>query len=220
MKSMLFKVTPNHVKYSDNPRFNIDDLPRKNFPYLWHLKIPILPAFSVSYFSIEHRGDLVFSVIRDDINSDVVIVETDMPFLHDFEQISVVVHYNGIRNYSLLFPWVEVDGLKCDLGSFYEEAEKNFDQGAWLSFALMCGAVFEGMLYDKLGYPSENNFNYMTNIAYDRNVIDKQQKVIIDKVRKLRNRIHCNRFNKPYVSRTDAMDMKSILDRLIKDFSL
>ncbi|MFJ8457318.1 hypothetical protein [Bacillus paramycoides] len=110
--------------------------------------------------------------------------------------------------------------MKRDLGSFYEEAEKNFDQGAWLSFALMCGAVFEGMLYDKLGYPSENNFQHMTNVAYARNIINEQQNGIIDNVRKLRNRIHCNRFNKPYVSRTDAMDMKSILDTLIKDFSL
>ncbi|MEK4002959.1 DUF4145 domain-containing protein [Bacillus sp. FSL K6-2822] len=220
MKSMLFKVTPNYVKYSNNPKFNHDDIPRKNYPFLWHLKIPILPAFSVSYFSIEHRGDLVFSVTRDDINSDVVIVETDTPHLHEFEQLSVVVHYNGIRNYSSLFPWVEEGGLNRDLGLFYEEAEKNFDQGAWLSFSLMCGAVFEGMLYAKLGYPSENNFNLMTKIAYDKNVINEQQKGIIDKVRTLRNRIHCNKFNKPYVSRTDAMDMKSILDTLIKDFSL
>ncbi|MFJ8457319.1 hypothetical protein [Bacillus paramycoides] len=104
MKSMLFKVTPDHVKYSDNPNFDTDELPRKNFPFLWYLKIPILPAFSVSYFSVEHKGDLVFSVTRDDIDSDIVIVETDTPTLHDFEQISVVVHYNGIRNYSLLFP--------------------------------------------------------------------------------------------------------------------
>ncbi|EJQ55127.1 DUF4145 domain-containing protein [Bacillus mycoides] len=220
MKSMLFKVTPNHVKYSDNPRFNIDDLPRKNFPYLWYLKIPILPAFSVEYFSIEHRGDLVFSVTKDDVNADVLIVETDTPTFHDFEEISVVVHYNGIRNYSLLFPWIEKDGLKRDLGLFYEEAEKNFDQGAWLSFTLMCGAVFEGMLYDKLGYPSKNNFNNMINVAEDTNIINEHQKNIINKARELRNRVHCNKFDLDYVSRTDAMDMKSLLDRLLKDFSL
>ncbi|WP_258166065.1 hypothetical protein [Bacillus sp. MYb209] len=139
MKSMLFKVTPDYVKCSDNPSFNFDDLVYRNNPFLWYLRIPILPAFSVEYFSVEYRGDLVFSGTRDDLNTDIVIVETDRSVLHDFEEISVVIHYNGIRDYSLLFHWVIKDGLKRDLGSFYEEAEKNFDQGAWLSFTLMCG---------------------------------------------------------------------------------
>jgi len=217
---MLFKVTPNQVKCLDNPSFNFDGLVYRNNPFLWHLRIPILPAFSVEYFSVEYRGDLVFSGTRDNLNTDIIIVETDISVLHDFEQISVVVHYNGIRDYSLLFPLVEKDGLKRDLGLFYEEAEKNFAQGAWLSFTLMCGAVFEGMLYDKLGYPSKNNFNNMINVAADTNIINEHQKNIINKARELRNRVHCNKFDLDYVSRTDAMDMKSLLDRLIKDFSL
>ncbi|WP_243765451.1 DUF4145 domain-containing protein [Bacillus arachidis] len=221
---MLFKVTPDYVKCLNNPSFNFDALVYKNNSFLWHLRIPILPAFSVEYFSVEYRGNLVFSGTRDDLQTDMVIVDADSSVLHDFEEISVVVHYNGIRDYSLLFPWIEKDGLKRDLGLFYEEAEKNFDQGAWLSFALMCGAVFEGMLYDKLDYPSsknyENSFKKMTNAAYDRNIIGEHQKNIIDKVRELRNRVHCNKFDSDYVSRTDVMDMKSLLDRLIKDFSL
>ncbi|OOR20552.1 DUF4145 domain-containing protein [Bacillus cereus] len=220
MKSMLFRVTSEYVTSSNNPSFDRDDLQRTHFPYLWDLRIPILPAFSVVYFSIECEGDLVFSVTRDEIHDDILTIESDRSDLFDSEYLSVVVHYNGIRDYSLLFPWVEKDGLKHDLGLFYEEAEKNFDQGAWLSFALMCGAVFEGMLYDKLGYPSKNNFNNMINVANDRNIISEHQKNIIDKVRESRNRVHCNKFDLPYVSRTDAMDMKSLLDRLIKDFSL
>ncbi|MES5929984.1 hypothetical protein QCI77_29125 [Bacillus cereus group sp. MG9] len=60
----------------------------------------------------------------------------------------------------------------------------------------------------------------MINVAADKNIISEYQKKIINKARELRNRVHCNKFDLDYVSRTDAMDMKSLLDRLIKDFSL
>lgn len=224
MKSMFFKFNRENVSITDNPNFNFEDQIRKK-PFLCHFKIPILPAFSVEYFSVEVRGDTLLFTNEKLTSEDTLTIETiESRILEHLDSVSVVVHYYGIRDYSKLFPWIEQGGLRHDLGLFYEEAEKNFENGAWLSFALMCGAVFEGMLYDKLDYPSsnkkQNNFKVMTNAAYDRKIISEHQKDIIDKVRELRNRIHCNKFNLPYVSRADAMDIKALLDKLIKDFSL
>ncbi|MGM1535048.1 DUF4145 domain-containing protein [Bacillus cereus group sp. BceL215] len=222
MKSMLFKFNIVNMSTTDNPDFNIDNQ-LVSFPYLWHFKIPILPAFSVEYFSVQVRGYTSLSTNEKSIADDIVTIESASPMtLDNIEGVSVVVHYQGIRDYKLLFPWVSQVDLQRDLGLFYEEAEKNFDSGAWLSFALMCGAIFEGMLYAKLDYPSNNRFNNMIITASDEEhgILTTSQKEIMDKVRVLRNRIHCNKYHLPYVSRTDAMDIKSLLDRLIKDFSL
>ncbi|MGG3651923.1 DUF4145 domain-containing protein [Bacillus pseudomycoides] len=221
MKSMVFKFNTDNVEVTNNPKFEVEDR-LKRYPYLCHFKIPILPAFSVEYFSVEVKGDTLLLTNEKLTSENTVTIERMVPYIpDDIDSVLIVVHYHGIRDYGLLFPQVTKERLKRDLGLFYEEAEKSFDNGAWLSFALMCGAVFEGMLYDKLGYPKkENSFVAMTNEAFDNKIINKQQKDILDYVRGLRNRIHCNKFNSPYVSRTDAMDMKSLLDRLIKDFSL
>ncbi|MEB9862126.1 DUF4145 domain-containing protein [Bacillus cereus] len=219
MKSILFEVNYEHINCSIKPSYDpLEEL----CPYLWHINIPILSALSVEYFSVQDRGSFSLSSLDTVVAGDTLIMESAYPLSEEHRSISVVVHYNGIRDYSLLFPWVSNVDLKRDLGLFYEEAEKNFEQGAWLSFALMCGAVFEGMLYAKLNYPSENGFNLMITRASneENNILNASQKEIMDKVRILRNRVHCNKFDLPYVSRVDAMDIKSLLDRLIKDFSL
>ncbi|WP_242276710.1 DUF4145 domain-containing protein [Bacillus cereus group sp. BfR-BA-01445] len=217
MKSILFEVNCEHINCSMKPNSS-----EELCPYLWHITIPILSALSVEYFSVQDRGSFSLSSLDTVVAGDTLIMESVYPLSEEHRSISVVVYYNGIRDYSLLFPWVSNGDLKRDLGLFYEEAEKNFEQGAWLSFALMCGAVFEGMLYAKLNYPSENGFNLMITRASneENNILNASQKEIMDKVRILRNRVHCNKFDLPYVSRVDAMDIKSLLDRLIKDFSL
>ncbi|HEY5601704.1 MAG TPA: hypothetical protein VIM41_01195 [Gammaproteobacteria bacterium] len=57
-----------------------------------------------------------------------------------------------------MFPAVSTPERKESLANYYEEAEKCFDAGAWLSFMLMCGAVFEGLLYDQIGNATTNKF--------------------------------------------------------------
>ncbi len=44
----------------------------------------------------------------------------------------LVIHYHGLKDYSLLFPWVNNNDLRKRLGEYYKEAELNFDSGAWL----------------------------------------------------------------------------------------
>ncbi|HHT7239778.1 TPA: DUF4145 domain-containing protein [Bacillus cereus] len=219
MKSILFEVNRDYINFSMKPSFSPSE---ELCPYLWHIKIPILRALSVEYFSVQDRGSFSLSSLDTVVVGDTLTMEAAYPLTDEHRSISVVVHYNGIRDYSQLFPWVSNEDLRRDLGLFYEEAEKNFEQGAWLSFALMCGAVFEGMLYARLDYPAENGFNNMIIAASNEEIgiLTASQREIMDKVRVLRNRVHCNKFTLPYVSRVDAMDIKSLLDRLVKDFSL
>jgi hypothetical protein len=126
------------------------------------------------------------------------------------------IAYHGIRDYSLLFPKiVTTEPDRADrLGEFYKEAEACFEQGAWLSFALMSGAIFEHMLHHKLS-KSEKTLSKLITAAKQQNLITAQEENIIEKIRNFRNVIHCNRLADPYITRSKAMDTKSLIDRLI-----
>jgi hypothetical protein len=213
MKSILFEVSTENILCKLNKE-------NMRYPFLWHLEIPILSAFSIEYFSIQDGSVHTFSTKNDQILGNELIVESEYPLTDDIEGVTVVVHYHGVRDYSLLFPWVHLQKLRERLGNFYEEGEKNFEQGAWLSFALMCGAVFEGMLYAKLN-PSGSKHGYkdMLESALENNLIDAEQFGIMNNVRYLRNLVHGNKFELPYIDRASAMDLRSTLNNLLKDFN-
>lgn len=129
----------------------------------------------------------------------------------------LTVHYNGIKNYSKLFPSVK-DGEHANrLGNFYEEAEKNFDSCAWLSFSLMCGAIFEGLLYDLLGL--NKKYRELIKKSVDNEQITIEEYNIMDNVRKIRNLVHMNKIDEPYVGRDTAMDIRKVLDDITVRFS-
>lgn len=129
----------------------------------------------------------------------------------------LVIHYHGIRDYKLLFPFIVDTSLQERLGNFYREAEISFENSAWLSFMLMCGAIFEGMLFAKLGQGI--TFYSLINAARQINLIDADEESIMTQVRLYRNLVHAKKHSEPYVSRVYAMDARTTLDKLIKKFS-
>ena len=104
--------------------------------------------------------------------------------------------------------------MRVRLGEFYREAELNFDGGAWLSFALMCGAIFEGILYAKLEI--NKGFKELIKAAFTDSKITSQTRDIMDMVREYRNLVHSNKYKDPYITRANALDIRTTLDKLIK----
>ena len=179
-------------------------------------KVPTLPAYAIEHsdFSINglgsnKEGDAYF------INADEVLCEENDVEAGD--SLRLIIYYHGIKDYRLLFPSIANADLVARLANFYEEAEKNFDTGAWLSYALMCGAIYEGLLFDKLGV--NLTFAVLTSNALADGLIDAASANIMNKARNFRNLVHANRFHEVYVSRADAMDMRTTVDKLIKKFS-
>lgn len=182
--------------------------------------ISTLPAYAIEYSDFlinglggHKEGDLVkeesiYEIRGNEILCKVADVSYD-------DALRLVVFYHGIRDYRLLFPSVADIGLVERLALFYEEAEKNFESGAWLSYALMCGAIYEGLLFNKLG--KNMKFQILIAEALD-NHIDKRTADIMERARNFRNLVHANRFSEAYVSRVDAMDMRTTMDKLIKGF--
>lgn len=222
MKSTFFKVNHPYIQTTENSPNDVHD-------FTLNIEIPILPAFSIEYLSIQ-LGALSYTYLLSDdpegaqVSGNKIITQSDYnasTIEHSYDGLGIILHYQGIRDYSLLFPWIANKDLRERLGMFYEEAEKCFNQGSWLSFSLMCGALFEGMLYAKLNRPTtNNNFFDMINQCQNTNLLTSNQADIMNNVRKLRNLIHANNFTYQYATRKDATDIKSTMDQLIKSFSI
>ena len=210
MKSVVFKVDFDKVRQEEIPEI-------KNEYYLY-IEIPMLPAYSIEYFTIQY-GPLNSTI------EDYKIVNNNQLKLHsvytikELKQVSnlITIHYHGIKDFGMLFPWINDYKLRNRLGFFYEEAEKNFEMGSWLSFSIMCGAVFEGMLYAKLNFPSKV-FEELINDAFSEGIISEDEKDIMDRVRKKRNLVHSNNYKKSYITRKTAMDIRNTLNKLLKKF--
>jgi hypothetical protein len=130
----------------------------------------------------------------------------------------LLVHYHGIRDFGLLFPQIAEPTLRKRLGEFYEEAEKVFEVAAWLSFALNAAAIYEGLLGWRLGR-KEGTLDELTEEAFQRQLIDEGERSTINAARKARNLVHASQHHRPFVSRVDAMDMRMVMDRLVRAFS-
>jgi hypothetical protein len=96
----------------------------------------------------------------------------------------------------------------------YKGIQKDFRNGGWLSYALMCGAIFEGLLFAMLNV--NKSFKELIQDALSSGKIDSQTSTIMDKTRDFRNLVHSNRFRQPYITRAEAMDIRTIMDKLIK----
>ena len=102
------------------------------------------------------------------------------------------------------------------MAEFYEDAEKCFEKGAWLPFSLMCGGIFEGILLaNKI---NERKFQKQIDIAKQNKIINGREEKIMNNVRNNRNIVHANNYGSNYVSRKEAMDIRSTLDLLIEKF--
>ena len=150
-----------------------------------------------------HEGDIVINIRIND-------------FYRDHINFFLQIHYYGIRDYSLLFPdVVATDPVRAKrMGMLYEEAEKCFQNAAWLSFAIMSGAVFEHILYFKLN-GAENNLSSLINKAEGLGIISSSDAELMRTVKNLRNAIHCNKLELDYISKITAMDIKKLIDKVM-----
>jgi len=189
--------------------------------YKIKFKLPILKAFSIEYF-IFHEWALNFTFSNSHSNTeltciknwDILEIETGFPEFQDWV-FALTIFYHWIRDYSELFYWVNIIELKNRLWKYYEEAERNFNSWAYLSFLIMCWAIFEWMLEAKW---IPWLFKIKIDTAYTKKLINEDTKKIMHKVRELRNIIHWNNYNKQYPIITDFMDTRKELDNLILYF--
>lgn len=180
--------------------------------------VPILPAYAIEYAKLNVNGQGVL-LDASQIDDDKVIWDVGKSYTigNDWE-VALEIFHHGIRDYSLLFPQITVNvELAKRLGNFYEEAEKNFDNQAWLSYALMCGGIFEGLLTSK--GCSQKNFSEKIRYARSNSIINTKQEEVINIARGARNKIHADRYKDPYLLRKEALDIRITMDQIIKDFA-
>lgn len=190
-------------------------------------RVPILPAYAIEYailkvheFSDENpKKDLILG--KDfAIEGQYVKQEncSSISFLSKNVHPVLIIHYHGIRDYSFLFPAVQNSERAERLGKYYEEAEKAFDNAAWLSFNLMCGAIFEGLLCDYLD-DEKAYFSDMIKTALKKEVITTSESEIFSSINDMRNLVHLGRIKQKFVTRADVMDSRKLLDDMIIRFS-
>ena len=181
--------------------------------------IPTLPAYAVDFANLIINGisnaiDQNTIAIRD--KNLVWKISPESYEIDSSDKCYLEVHYHGIRDYSLLFPHVQTiePDRAAHLGLYYSEMEASFDNAAWLSFMLMAGAIFEHLLFFATGGAKQTLFD-LNNESLIRGIISQSDFYVIDKSREYRNVIHANKINKYYVQRKDAMDARSLIERLI-----
>lgn len=73
---------------------------------------------------------------------------------------------------------------------------------------------FEGLLFAMLKV--NKTFNELTQDALAAGRVDSRTSAILEKTRNFRNLVHLNKFKEPYITRTEAMDIRTVMDKLIK----
>jgi hypothetical protein len=211
-------------------RFDLDNCIEKPGQFdvpIAKYRVPTLPAYAIEFAVLKTPQQMFESYQREltegrgfHIEGDIVVVSSYTPdFLVEAKPPILLVHYHGIRDYRLLFPAVTTAERKQSLANYYEEAEKCFEAGAWLSFMLMCGAVFEGLLFDRLGMASLNKFVDLIAKAQASKVITADEATLFDTVRRYRNIVHLNQADKASVSRAEVMDTRKTLDVIVTRLS-
>ena len=181
------------------------------------LRIQTLDAYAIESSELKLYGifdngiihlheDVHYQIKQDRIIIDKVIIGL-------IKQIQLHINYQGIYDYKLLFPSVAEQQLKERLSQYYIELESAFESQAWLSFSLMAGAIFEGMLTCVLD--KKDTFHNLIFSASENDLLTEDEVKIIDKSRKDRNLVHSNNSLGNYPSRQDAMRIKAVLDKLI-----
>lgn len=212
MKSIVFNLDIAKSTYSRK------ELEENEWIHIYEFIIPILPAFAIEYHTLQF-GDLTsFPKYSDSIINNRLTIRLSYDLL-DIDTY-LIIHYHSVRNYELLFPFVLNSSQRKRLGLLYYEAETAFENGLWFSFIVMCAAVFEGILSIALNANRSSSFESLIEDAKNNNLIDVRTGSIIDMVRTYRNAIHIRRHNEPFITRTEAIDVKSVLDKLIIEWKL
>ena len=161
-----------------------------------YLVVPTLSAYAVEYseFTTAPNLDSGMTVFYQDtdyrIVDDRLYVRYAIPFVFGgLGSYRLVIHYHGIRDYALLFPQVKDHSLQIRLGQFYEEAETAFENRAWLSFALMAAAVYEGVLSWRL-QNTDAGLHQLISVAVEKGVLSEHEAATVDSARTNRNLVH------------------------------
>ena len=190
-------------------------------------------AFSIESFSLIVNGLFFplefnhFVQIEDDKDNEItgVSLRIEKEFFNEIDkllpqisryELSMQISYFGIKDYSLLFPFMENTKLTNRLALFYEEAEEAFKNKSWLSFALMAGAVFEGVLYDLIG--EDLGFDKLIKKAEKLGYIYSEMSDIFHLTRNARNLVHGKKFEKNYISRKNAFEIHETLLKTLSIF--
>jgi hypothetical protein len=206
---------------------NMSIVSHDNFDRICTVSVPTLSAYAVEWaeFTPPPHVDAGYRVLRSSVDfsieGDFVNFGSPVVFslMGDLGNSSLLIHYHGVRDYEALFPQVTEHALKARLGRFYEEAEVTFESRAWLSFALMAAAVYEGLLASRLG-DGTASFSELVRRSLSEGVIDEQEERILSTARESRNLVHAGRFAEPCVTRTGAMDMRTVMDGLIRKLAV
>ena len=178
---------------------------------------------TLAAYAIDNYHLLINGLYNDVSNIDVIVSGTQVlitdNFGYDFslsDKVEFVIYYIGIRDYELLFPQIKANEAPraARLAKFYHEADECFESGAWLSFMLMSGAIFEHLLYFKIG-PSHTTLSKLATTARNAHLISNEEFSIIESTRKARNAIHCNKLTEQYIDKKAAFDAKILIDKLI-----
>ena len=187
---------------------------------LVEFKVATLPAYSFTNHSIDGVNmnvDGITTPISSAIVNDRVIipgVNKLINMLRPSTPVLTVYHF-GIKDYSLLFPEIMDSALKTRVGLFMEEADKTFEQEAWLSFVVMAGSVFEGVLSNLIAdYGS--TFGTLVNKVSELKILDEYEISILKDAVKFRNHVHAGKFKEETAARQDAMNIRVQLDQFIK----
>lgn len=191
-----------------------------------NLVVPTLSAYAVEYseFTPAPNLDSGMTVLYQDtdyrIAGDRLYFRYAVPFVFGgLGSCRLVIHYHGIRDYALLFPQISDHGLRIRLGQFYEEAETAFENRAWLSFALMAAAVYEGLLSWRL-QNTDAGLHDLTVFAVEEGVLGEHEAATVDSARTNRNLVHASKSHKEWLTRASAMDMRTVMDKLVRDLSI
>jgi hypothetical protein len=180
--------------------------------------VPILCAYAVHHAELK----LNESISVDEINRQADFsVKNDKIILFNVENYTglghtgglLTVYYAGIKDYCLLFPYVEDLSLQKRLGDFAQEAESAFESQSWMSYVLMVGAVVEGILFNQFG---DKNFFKLITLADENGIIESSEVQLFDQVREMRNRVHASRHDEPFADRKIAMELSVTYERLLK----
>lgn len=189
------------------------------------VKVPTLSAYAIecAEFTPPRHIDAGFHIFQ--MGADFVVIDEEVRFssgfdlkFGGFESCRMTVHYHGIRDYALLFPQVTDLSLRERLGLFYAEAEATFEARAWLSFALMAAAVYEGLL----GWSLQDERKRFANLIDDaaaEGLIDTREAAVLITAKENRNLVHAGRRVDGWVTRATAMDMRIVLDQLVRKLS-
>lgn len=209
MKTTVFKL--------ENPSFGQEEPifgPQETI-----YKIPTLPAYSVIDHSLDSGDYSPYETGNQQatysLEDDCIRIQGVKNELFRSGKDRFVIHFAGVRDFSLLFPHIDEHSYRERLGQYAEEAETSFESGAWLSFMMMAGAVIEGLLDDCT--PSTfGQFNTIIDKANEQGIISDADAALCHQVREARNLIHSSKHRKEYVTRTLAMDTYVFYDELIK----